>query len=341
MTRVRETESEILGFARDLIEPEYRAVVDRLPTIVRHVGGYHVGWWDVAGRSAFNPGKAIRPALVVTSAAAMSDESVDANRGRVIAAALAVELVHDYSQLHDDIMDGDQIRRHRPTAWAQFGLGPAILTGDMFLAGAFELLVRHDVAAVEILARAFREMCEGQAADLDFEQRVSVGLDECVRMSEQKTAALMSASCELGAWAAGVNVDRMIHMREFGFHVGRTFQLVDDLLGIFGDPQATGKPLYADLVHRKKSLPVVAALNSGTPAGREFARRYTNDGSFSHHELVHLAQLVEDAGGRRWAEQQARRSRSDAECALRAACPEPGAAEDLLTLAELIMRRDS
>ncbi|WP_280442755.1 polyprenyl synthetase family protein [Nocardia brasiliensis] len=344
MTLARDAErregATILEDARRIIEPEYRAVVRHLPAEVSHIGGYHIGWWDAAGRPTTSSGKVIRPALTLTSTAALADGTIERHKARVVAAAVSVELIHDFTQLHDDVMDGDRTRRHRMTAWAQFGVGPAILTGDMFLASALETLAQHDVAAVDILAQALRGLCEGQSADLAFEQRNSVDLDECIRMSECKTATLISASCALGAWAAHADASRATCLAAFGLHIGRAFQLVDDLLGVFGDPDSTGKPLYADLIRRKKSLPVVAALNSDTVAGRRLLQRYADTEPFAGDELARLAQLIVDAGGKQWAEVAARRSRIEAEKSLLAADPETSAAADLLTLADLILSRD-
>ncbi|NQE91198.1 polyprenyl synthetase family protein [Nocardia terpenica] len=331
---------EILKSVRVLIDTEYRTVVKSLPESLCRIGGYNIGWWDASGTPTAESGKYLRPALAILSSAAMSDGSIDLVRDRAIAAAVAVELVHNFTQLHDDIMDNDRIRRHRTSAWAQFGVGPAILAGDLFLFAATEVLSPYDHVVMEILGATLRELCEGQMADLSFEQRHMVSLDECFRMSEGKTAALLGAACELGAWAAGVDAQRRAFMRKFGWEVGRSCQLVDDLLGIFGDPEVTGKPVYADLIRRKKSLPVVAALNSDTAAGMELRQIYASSRQLKRAELAHVARLIENAGGRRWAEDMARETRGAAGTFLASADPTEEAAADLLILADFIMGRD-
>src|SRR4051812_37953957 len=119
--------------AREMFEPAYRAVIEALPAEIRHVAGYHIGWWDTDGRATDRVGKAMRPALTLACARAASGGLAGSAHEAVVASAVAVELVHDFSLLHDDVMDGSLTRRLRPTAWAVFGVGPAILAGDMLL----------------------------------------------------------------------------------------------------------------------------------------------------------------------------------------------------------------
>ena len=332
--------TEILNRARTRIEPMYRSIVDGLPDTLRHVGGYHIGWWEADGSRRADMGKAVRPALVLASSAAMGNGSGDEATDVAVAAAVAVELVHDFTLLHDDVMDGDSIRRHRPTAGMQFGIGPAILTGDIFLTAAIELLLAQDVNAAPALVRALYALCEGQSSDLAFEQLPSVDMDSCLRMAENKTGALFGAACELGALAAGAAPDRVRSMNRFGRQLGVAFQLVDDLLGIWGDPETTGKPVYSDLVRRKKSLPVVAALSSDTRAGRELMQLYMGSEELESDQLAHIALLIEQAGGRRWAETQWVQACEAAKRLLYSAGPEPSAAADLNALITVITRRD-
>ena len=191
-------------------------------------------------------------------------------------AAVAVELVHNWSLLHDDIMDNDTERRHRPTAWTVFGVGPAILAGDALLALAQDLLLEDDTLkgawASRCLSAAVLRLVDGQGEDLAFEKRDDVTLAECLDMAGNKTAALMACACSIGAVHLGAPPTLAMALAGFGAHVGLAFQLTDDLLGIWGAPEVTGKPVRADLRARKKSLPVVAALNSGQPEAARAAR---------------------------------------------------------------------
>jgi geranylgeranyl diphosphate synthase, type I len=292
--------------ARDLVGPAVAAAVDRLSPDVRIVASYHLGLTDAEGRPAGRgpAGKALRPALALLSARAAG-----AAPERGVPAAAAVEFVHNFSLLHDDIMDGDTERRHRPTAWTVYGVGAAILAGDALLALAQDLLLESPAPqglwASRCLSAAVQRLIAGQGADLAFERRDDVTLDECQQMAGDKTAALMACACSIGAIYVGAPAGLAMGLAGFGAHVGLAFQLTDDLLGIWGAPEITGKPVRSDLRTRKKSLPVVAALTGGTEAGRELGTLLRQTEALTEDELLHAAGLVEEAGGRKWAETEA------------------------------------
>jgi geranylgeranyl diphosphate synthase, type I len=292
--------------ARDLVGPAVAAAVERLSPDVRIVASYHLGLTDAEGRPAGRSpaGRALRPALALLSARAAG-----AAPERGVPAAAAVEFVHNFSLLHDDIMDGDTERRHRPTAWTVYGIGAAILAGDALLVLAQDLLLEgpapQGLWASRCLSAAVQRLIAGQGADLAFERRDDVTLDECQQMAGDKTAALMACACSIGAIYVGAPADLAMGLAGFGAHVGLAFQLVDDLLGIWGAPEITGKPVRADLRARKKSLPVVAALTSGTEPGRELGALLRQTEALTEDDLVRAAGLVEQAGGRAWAENAA------------------------------------
>jgi geranylgeranyl diphosphate synthase, type I len=293
--------------ARDLVGPAISAAVDRLSPEVRLVAAYHLGLTDSEGRPAGRTGtagKALRPALALLSARAAGAEPEQG-----VPAAAAVEFVHNFSLLHDDIMDGDTERRHRPTAWTVFGVGAAILAGDALLVLAQDLLMEGPAPqgtwASRCLSAAVQRLIAGQGADLAFERRDNVTLDECRQMAGDKTAALMACACSIGAIYVGAPAVLAMGLAGFGAHVGLAFQLTDDLLGIWGAPEITGKPVRSDLRTRKKSLPVVAALTSGTEPGRELRELLSRTESLTEDELIRAAGLVEAAGGREWVEAEA------------------------------------
>src|SRR5204863_8611423 len=181
---------EGVALARDLVGPATESAIARLTPDVRAVAAYHLGFADAAGNPT-NPtgngsGKALRPALALLSARAAG-----AAPQRGVPAAVAVELVHNFSLLHDDIMDGDAERRHRPTAWKVYGVGPAILAGDALLALAQDILLeesgRHGAWAARCLSAAVLRLIAGQGADLAFEQRGDVALAEGLTMGGDKT----------------------------------------------------------------------------------------------------------------------------------------------------------
>ena len=339
MARARSAR-EVLAFGRSLLDPALRKAVDTMPVPMRHIAGYHFGWWDGEGRPiGAEHGKAFRPTLTLLSAAAVGGDPATALPG-----AVAVELVHNFSLLHDDVMDGDLTRRHRRTAWSVFGRRNAILAGDALLALAVDVLASSGHPSVRtglrMLSAAVQELLRGQHADLDFERRDDIGLEECKRMAEGKTGALLGCSCALGGLLGGGSEEQVKHLRVFGERLGLAFQHSDDLLGIWGDPMSTGKPVFSDLDNRKKSLPVVAALTSGSDAGCELAALYRRDSPLSTGELVHAAELVELAGGRAWSQAQTEYLLVQALDQLRSANPGLRAAAELDALARLSMNRD-
>lgn len=331
---------EALTRSRAMVEPALRASVDRLPTRMQQIAGYHLGWWDERGNPVrADRGKALRPAMVLLTASAVGGDPAAA-----VPAAVAVELVHNFSLIHDDVVDGDVTRRHRPTAWTVFGSGPAILAGDALLSLAADVLAacQHPEAsgALRKLSSAVLNLINGQAADLAFEDRRNVELAECQRMARDKTGALLGCACALGALFGGGKTDQIARLRSYGEHLGLAFQHVDDLLGIWGDPAITGKPVFADLRIRKKTLPVVSALTSGTPAGRRLAALYLRDHPLSGSDLAQSAELVALAGGRAWSQNQADELLAAALTDLHRSNPEPKAAEELSAVAQLVTHRD-
>ncbi|MDI9831269.1 family 2 encapsulin nanocompartment cargo protein polyprenyl transferase [Streptomyces sp. KAU_LT] len=333
----------ILQGTRASVDPEMRAAIESLPPSMRRIALYHFGWTDPDGNPATGgAGKAIRPALVLTAAAAVGGPRA---RAAALRAAVAVELVHNFTLLHDDVMDRDTTRRHRPTAWTVFGDADAILAGDALQALALRLLAEDphpaSSAAASRLADCVVELCAGQHADTALEKRHpgEVSLDEVLAMAEAKTGALLGCACALGALYAGAGDDEVRALDAFGREAGLAFQLIDDVIGIWGDPGRTGKPVGADLAARKKSLPVVAALTSGGPAARELAELYATP--YDQEDLQRTALAVERAGGRDWAQAQAADRMARAVQALAHAVPDPEEAGGLLALAEFVTRRSA
>lgn len=331
----------LLEQARAEVDPVLRAALDSLPGPMRRVARYHFGWERADGTPAEGgSGKAIRPALVLAAAAALGGPEA---RGRAVRAAAAVELVHNFTLLHDDVMDRDATRRHRPTAWSVFGDADAILAGDALQALALRLLAEdpHPAsrAAAVRLTDCVVELCAGQHADTALERRVpaEVSLDEVLAMAEAKTGALLGSACAIGALYAGAGEADVAALDAFGREAGLAFQLIDDVIGIWGDPGRTGKPVGADLAARKKSLPVVAAFVSGTPEAAELADLYARP--TEEEDLDHIALTVERAGGRDWAQDQAADRMARAMQQLAHAVPDPEAAGGLLALAEFVTRR--
>jgi geranylgeranyl diphosphate synthase type I len=337
---VTTTLTPTLHRCRDLVAAALRQAVDRMDPASRAAASYHLGWTASDGRPASGGGgKALRPALALLSAQAAGGPLEAGLPG-----AVAVELVHNFSLLHDDVMDGDAQRRHRATVWAVWGVPTAILTGDAMLAVAQEVLltsgsVRAPEAAL-LLLRATGELIRGQHEDLAFERRRDVTVEECLRMAAGKTGALLAASAAIGAVLADAPDEVVAALAAFGEHLGLAFQLVDDLLGIWGDLTATGKPVLADLRARKKSLPISYALAQPGIASRELATWFATDGDTSEPALHRAADLVEVAGGREWALSQAGDQVRLAESALAGAPLPDQVRAELVSLARFVVSRE-
>ncbi|WP_278265333.1 family 2 encapsulin nanocompartment cargo protein polyprenyl transferase [Nocardia sp. AG03] len=334
------TAADVLDQCREACAATLHATVQMMPATIRTIVGYHFGWWDPTGRpEKHDGGKAIRPALVLSAARLTGGEAAEAVR-----AAVAVELVHNFSLLHDDVMDRDTTRRHRPTAWTAFGIGPAILAGDALVAQAYSLLAAQAhtpiVEASNLMSRSILHLVEGQCADLGFERRTDVQVEECLTMVDQKTGALFGCSAALGGLFGHADPGELVRLQEFGRRLGRAFQHTDDLLGIWGDPNVTGKSVFSDLRSRKKSLPVVFALRSDTPEAGALADLYFRDEPLDDDELTRAAELVEAAGGREWSRLQARRLYEDAMSAISEVGTDAEARADLDLLAALAADRN-
>jgi geranylgeranyl diphosphate synthase, type I len=312
---------EILTRCHTLVQPAIKATIDRLHPRLQRMAGFSFGWCDQDGTphdGATTSGKGIRQALAVLSAEAAGGPTEAAIPG-----AVAVELVHAFSLVHDDIMDGDEKRRHRVTLWKAYGIGPAVLTGDALLALAVETIANvhseHAPAAMSHLATAVTDLAYGQAQDIDFETRPWTGsqavrVDEYRAMADQKTGSLLSCAAAIGAVLTGASAPVVHALALAGRHLGRVFQAVDDLLGIWGDPSVTGKPVYTDLRRGKKTLPVLAAIDSNTSPGRRLGELLAHRNRLDDHLLPLAANLIEKAGGRCLARQESQRSLT---CALR------------------------
>jgi geranylgeranyl diphosphate synthase type I len=226
---------------------------------------YHLGWATAEYQPADIPsGKRIRSAFCLMACELFADDVQPA-----LSAAAAIELLHDFSLVHDDIEDGDRTRRHRPTLWTLVGQPQAINAGDGLFALAQLALLKSaeaGVAAERVLKAQKRlnetalALCIGQHLDMSFEKRDLVTPDEYIEMIRGKTAALLAFSGEVGALMGGANETDTRKFYELGEAMGLAFQMRDDLLGIWGDPAITGKPVGADIRAKKKSLPVAYAL---------------------------------------------------------------------------------
>jgi geranylgeranyl diphosphate synthase type I len=332
---------QVLGRARDLVAPAMRDAIGSLSSELRPIAEYHVGWRDEKGELvSTDGGKGVRPALAILSA-----EAVGADGSVGVPGAVAIELVHNFSLIHDDVIDNDAERRHRPTVWALFGIGQAVIVGDALLVLADEVLLNApDIGgsrarAARLLTSATARMIQGQSLDMAFETRSVVSFEECLDMEAGKTGALLGCACAIGAVLAGASEDTVNALSMFGVEMGLAFQAVDDHLGIWGDPAVTGKPAWSDLRQKKKSLPVVAALQKQGPLADELAGLLARD-ELGEADIARAAELVEMAGGRSATEREAHLHFDLALSALGNAEITPRAHTDLLELANFIVDRN-
>lgn len=267
---------------------------------------YHLGWVDAEFRpSAGNPGKLLRPTLTLLAAELTGGEQAVA---RALPIAVAVELIHNFSLIHDDIEDGDEVRRHRETLWRRWGQPLAINTGDALFSLARRqalTLTRHGVDAALTLRLAERldsaclELCEGQHLDMLFESRRDVTVEMYLSMIARKTAALMQVATELGA-RVGAPDDEALgeHLGAYGAALGLAFQIRDDLLGIW---QATelGKSEAGDVRRKKMSLPVIHALEHADAGDRDTLKRiYFRSGPATDEQIAQTLDILERSGAR-------------------------------------------
>lgn len=331
-----------------LVETEMQRIVALVETPataeMRQMIAYHMGW-EGEGAGPKAQGKRIRPLLVLLSyGAALSDRShltLDTWHTALPAAA-AVEILHNFSLIHDDIQDNSPLRRGRPTVWQKWGIAQAINAGDAEYTLAYTAMMGLGnttasaiaLEAVNVLQKTCIALTQGQYLDMSFETRPSVTLDEYWTMIGGKTAALTAACTELGALIAGVDDATRAGYREFGRYLGLAFQVQDDLLGIWGDAALTGKSTESDLVAGKKSIPVVIGLAQNGP----FATRWMQ-GPIRAEEVRALADHLEAEGARTYTQNMADELTGKALNYLEAVKPHGEAGEALSELANMLLQR--
>jgi geranylgeranyl diphosphate synthase type I len=270
---------------------------------------YHLGWTDEALRPIHaNSGKRLRPLLCL-----LSCQALDGDIEQALPAAAAVELIHNFSLVHDDIQDGSHTRRGRRTVWDVWGMAQGINVGDGLFVLARLALHRlgdrgvpstRQQAATLALDQACLALCEGQYFDMSFEDRLDVDLDQYLWMIRHKTAVLLATSAQLGALIATGDADLSAHFYRFGENLGMAFQIQDDILGAWGDEQVTGKSAATDIRDKKKTLPVIYALHQtfDRSAGRSLGELYAQPGSLDETGIQAALALLDQVNARQYAE---------------------------------------
>ncbi len=269
---------------------------------------YHLGQVDADGAPAtMQRGKAIRPTLCLLMCEALGGD-LDA----ALPAAAGLELLHNFTLVHDDVMDDDRVRHHRPTVWALWGRSQAIDAGDLLHVLATLSVLRSGGGgaspalakdATEVMMQGCRLVTEGQHLDIAFETAADVSVPDYLDMISRKSAALLAVAFELGAIFAGNDPATREACRAYGRELGIMFQIRDDALGIWGDSAVTGKPVGADIRKRKKTLPIIHALAAASKPDRTRLRAMfgSNDGS---PDVETTVAILTRAGSRPFTEQR-------------------------------------
>lgn len=306
---------------------------------------YHLGWVDEQFRPLQVPaGKRVRPLFCLLACEAAGGEWRQA-----VPVAASLELVHNFSLIHDDVEDASPTRRHRPTVWAVWGVPQAINAGDAMFSLARSAV--HSLAALglpaEVILAALQRieetslaLCEGQHLDLAFEVEHSVTLDSYMLMIAGKTAALLACASETGALIGAGMDGPHAAFREFGRQLGFAFQIVDDILGIWGDPAVTGKPAADDIRNRKKTLPILHALAALAARGDGRLAALLAKPELSAGDVAAAIACLEEAGAREHAEELAARHTERALSILERAAPPAQARTWLRDLALRLVDRD-
>ena len=298
---------------------------------------YHMGWTgEGAGPEA--TGKRIRPLLVLLCTA-----SAGGHWKQALPAAAAVELVHNFSLVHDDIQDNSDKRRGRQTTWVKWGAPMAINVGDALFVMSNQAIIDLKenypaeivIRAAEILQNACLELTRGQFLDMSYEERNNLGVDDYWPMVAGKTAALLSACCHIGSLLGGADEARQEAYRSFGQYLGLAFQVQDDILGIWGNEAVTGKSAASDLVEGKNSLPVLAGLSTNG----KFAARW-KQGPIKPEEVEEIARLLSNEGGYSTAYEAAKQMTDLAHLNLYEADPQGETGDALFELADKLLKRN-
>lgn len=324
------------------VEAEMEAVLNRGCTDLYRMARYHLGWCDAtfaplgrAERRRYG-GKRLRVVLCI-----LSCEAVGGDRRQAVPAAAAIEFIHNFSLIHDDVEDQDAERRHRPTVWALWGVPQAVNAGSnmqalVTLAG-LRLADRGVpaatvVEAIRTLTQAMIAMTEGQYLDIGFQDRWDISVTDYLRMATGKTAALASAMMRLGALLGTSDAARINALADFGRAFGLAFQARDDYLGIWGDSAVTGKPVGSDILRGKRSLPIVYGVchpDHGAALRERLAAR----------DVPGVMTLLEASGARVFVEETAARQTEEALTALERSQALPPARDALRAIADQALGR--
>ena len=327
------------------LDEELRSMVSDSSLLLYHMMRYHLGWVDESGQAWLTRGgKLLRPGLCL-----LSCESTGGDWRKAIPAATALELLHNFTLIHDDIEDGDRERRGMPTVWHLWGQAQGINTGDamhvlarLALLGLEENGISSDTVlrAARLLDETCLRLCEGQYLDISFEERLDIGVDDYLKMISGKTAALFACSLKLGAMMGTKDEHTIEHMYEVGRNLGLAFQIQDDILGIWGEDSKTGKSRASDIMKKKKTLPVIYGMQKADLAQREELFAIYEGETISERILLRVLMILDSAGARQYAEDVAREYCDKSLATLRQVEIDPSIKEEFIQLAGFMIGRE-
>lgn len=308
---------------------------------------YHLGWTDRNGNPAGTPasqGKALRPTLCLFAC-----EALGGDLGQAVSAAAAIEMIHNFSLIHDDIQDQDVERRHQPTVWSIWGQPKALVAGDsMQCLGDLSMLrgaqrgvsPETNLRVSRILTEGCLEMIEGQCLDLGFEARTDITTGEYLHMIACKTGALIRSALEIGAVLASDDAGVTAAFASFGNYLGRAFQIRDDYLGVWGDEVATGKSTDSDIRRRKKSFPAVFALDRASGAARQDLHRIYAQEELDDADVERVMAIMDELGAPQYANRLTAESAEQATEALANIDLPPWVRDEVGQLVDFLARRE-
>ncbi|MGK5544269.1 polyprenyl synthetase family protein [Streptomyces sp. URMC 127] len=329
--------------AREFVRPSLELAVSRLHPDLAKVSGYYFGWYDAEGKAIKGRGSRSLQACMAMLAA----EACGANPQAVLPAAVAVELLHNLSLLHDDIIDRDAIRRGRPAAWVVFGTGTSLIASDALWTAAIEELLKvpqPDMAlkAVTELNTSMSRIIHAAASEATFDRTAAtdIALNEYMDICAIKGGELLGVAAATSTLLAGGPESTAEGLRRAAHHAGAAWQATNDLENIWGDTTLVGKPGFQDLRQRKHTLPIIAALKNDHPAARELARLLARP-DLDEAGMNQAAEMIEELGGRATAEQEIQKHLTYALRELGQLELDPSAHQDLTDLLEFAVTRHS
>lgn len=317
--------------------PKNAKIVDR--HLRRLLNGSPSELYKASAHLIVNGGKRLRPYLVIKSCQMLGGNVNDA-----IHAASAIEMIHNFTLVHDDIMDNDEMRHGVPTVHTKFGMPLAILAGDVLFSKAFETVsisrIKDSSKSAKLVARlaqACVEVCEGQVLDIRMAEGKKIPLkSQYINMVEKKTSALFEVSCAMGAICANASPTDVANLASFGKNLGVSFQITDDFIGVLGDPKITKKPVGNDLREGKKSLPILLAIRKSDPKSRKAILKVFGNLKATKQEIGRAVQIMRSLG----IEEDVRREAlSYADRAKKSLSKYASGKDELVTLLDFVVKR--